>query len=230
MTVRLTVLLATWVSMAVWPMYAGVGWALNLTDKGNRVAQTSTDQSRDETILFFETESRVVRVFRRGSHLRMNVYNKTTEEIEANRLQAESISSDAELTIYRSSQAETQYFAAITIAGETALEIVSAEGTVALQEPGFNAVVGVPEGNTHFRGRYFPPGTAAIVISSRYANLRSQPALDSEVLGNAPRREVVDVVDRVGNPTDGFLWYQVTYNGILGWVRGDLLQPLQSLE
>jgi hypothetical protein len=36
---------------------------------------------------------------------------------------------------------------------------------------------------------------------------------------------VVEVIDRVGNPEDGFIWYQVTYQDTTGWVRGDLLQP-----
>jgi hypothetical protein len=49
--------------------------------------------------------------------------------------------------------------------------------------------------------------------------------LGSAIIGTAPRRAVVEVIDRVGNPEDGFIWYQVTYQDTTGWVRGDLLQP-----
>jgi hypothetical protein len=44
-------------------------------------------------------------------------------------------------------------------------------------------------------------------------------------VGIARRQAVVEVIDRIGNPADGFIWYQVTYQGATGWVRGDLLQP-----
>lgn len=179
-----------------------------------------------ETVLFFETESAAVRVLRRGSNLFMNLYNKSTGVVEANNLPAEIASNEQGQTIYRNTQGEVKRFASISLRGETNLEIVAADGEVILQEPGYNTVVGVPDEDTNFRGNSFPIGNAAIVISSRYANLRSHPALDSEVLGNAPRREIVEVIDRVGNLNDGFLWYQVTYNGVTGWVRGDLLQPI----
>ena len=178
-----------------------------------------------ETVLYFETDSMAVRIFRSGSDLFMNLYNKATDTVEVNGAPAEIVPSTRDQMVYKNSLGEADRFARINVQGETELEIVAPDGTVILQEPGFNAIVGVPSGDSNFQGNNFAPGTPAIVISREYANLRSEPRLGSEVLGSAKRREVVDVLDRVGNPEDGFIWYQVIYNGTMGWVRGDLLQP-----
>jgi hypothetical protein len=178
-----------------------------------------------ETVLFFETDSRAVRIFRRGSDLFMNLYNKATDRVEVRNTPAELVPSTEDQTVYKNSLGEAERFARITILNETELEIRGANGVLVLQEPGFNAVVGIPAGPTNFKGNNFAPGTGAIVLSAEAARLRAQPRLGSEILAAASRREIVDVIDRVGNPEDGFIWYQVIYQGTTGWVRGDLLQP-----
>jgi uncharacterized protein YgiM (DUF1202 family) len=185
-----------------------------------RLAQVGTV----ETMLYFETESRVVRIFRQGSELFMNLYNKATDVVEVNGVPAELVPSSRDQVVYKNSLGEAERFARINALGETELEIIAADGTVVLQEPGFNAVVGVPDGATDFQGNNVAPGNGAIVISREYANLRSEPRLGSDILGSANRREIVQVLERVGNPEDGYLWYRVVYNGTTGWVRGDLLQ------
>lgn len=178
-----------------------------------------------ETVLFFETDSAAVRVFRNGADLFMNLYNKATDVVELNGAPAEVVSGNQGQMVYLAT-GEADRFARINIQGDTELEIVAPDGAVILKEPGSNAVVGVPAGNTDFQGNNFAPGTGAIVLSREYANLRSEPRLGSEILGSADRREIVDVLDRVGNPEDGFIWYRVIYNGLTGWIRGDLLQPV----
>jgi hypothetical protein len=178
-----------------------------------------------ETVLYFETDSMAVRIFSNGSALFMNLYNRVTDMVEVNGAPAEMVSRTRDQTVYKNSRGEADRFARINIRGETDLEIVAPDGTVVLQEPGFNALVGIPDGETNFQGNNFAPGIGAIVISREYANLRSEPRLGSEILGSADRRETVDVLDRVGNPEDGYIWYRVIYDGITGWIRGDLLQP-----
>ncbi len=178
-----------------------------------------------ETVLFFETESMAVRIYRQGADLFMNLYNKRTNRVEVRGVPAELVPSTEDQTVYKNSLGEAERFARITIRNETELEIRGANGLLVLQEPGFNAVVGVPAGPTNFQGNNFAPGTGAIVLSAEAARLRAEPRLGSEILASANRREIVEVVDRVGNPEDGFIWYQVIYQGTKGWVRGDLLQP-----
>lgn len=178
-----------------------------------------------ETVLFFETASRAVRVYRSDADLFMNIYNKATDTVEVRNAPAELVPSTRDQTAYKTVRGEADRFARINVMGETELEIVAPNGTVVLKEPGFNAVVGVPSGSADFRGNNFAPGTPAIVLSAEAARLRSGPRLGSDIVGQAPRRAVVEVLDRVGNPVDNFIWYQVTYQGTTGWVRGDLLQP-----
>ena len=185
-----------------------------------QLAQASTV----ETVLYFETASRVVRVYRGGSSLLMNLYNKATDVVELRSAPTQLVPSTRDQTVYRAG-GEAQRFARINVQNETELEIVAANGTVLLQESGFNAVVGVPSGPSNFRGNNFAPGTPALVLSVEAARLRSGPRLGSTIVAAAPRRAVVDVLERVGNPEDGFIWYQVIYQGTTGWVRGDLLQP-----
>ena len=186
-----------------------------------RLAQAGTV----ETVLNFETESTAVRIYRSGSSLFMNLYNKATDVVEVRGGAAELVPSTRDQTVYTNTLGEAQRFVRINVQGETELEIVAADGTVVLQEPGFNTVVGVASGSSDFRGNNFAPGTPALVLSGEAARLRSSPRLGSTILASAPRRAVVEVIDRVGNPADSFIWYQVTYQGTTGWVRGDLLQP-----
>lgn len=184
------------------------------------IAQESTV----ETVLFFETQSAAVRVYRSGTNLFMNLYNKATDGVELRGAPAQLMPSTRDQTVYNAG-GEAERFARISVGGETELEIIAADGSVVLKEPGFNAVVGVSSGPSDFQGNNFAPGTPALVLSAESARLRMAPRLGSPIIGMAPRRAVVDVVDRVGNPDDGFIWYQVNYQGTTGWVRGDLLQP-----
>lgn len=177
-----------------------------------------------ETVLLFETESMVVRVYRSGTGLFMNLYNKATDAVELRAAPTQLMPSTRDQTVYKAG-GEAQRFARLNVAGETELEVLAADGSVVLKEPGFNTVVRVPLGSSDFRGNNFAPGTPAIVLSAEAARLRSAPRLGSTILGAAPRRAVVEVIDRGGNPDDGFIWYQVNYEGTTGWVRGDLLQP-----
>ncbi|MBW4482477.1 MAG: SH3 domain-containing protein [Tildeniella torsiva UHER 1998/13D] len=177
-----------------------------------------------ETVLLFETESMAVRVYRSGSSLFMNLYNKATDVVDLRAAPTQLVPSTRDQTVYKAG-GEAERFARINVLNETELEIIAANGSVVLKEPGFNTVVGVSSGSTDFRGNNFAPGTPAIVLSAEAARLRSAPRLGSTILGTAPRRAVVEVIDRGGNPNDGFIWYQVIYEGTTGWVRGDLLQP-----
>ncbi len=179
-----------------------------------------------ETVLFFETETLAVRIYRRDQGLFLNLYDKAINAVVVRDAPAELVASTRDQTVYKNSVGEAQRFARINVLNETELEIRGSDGSLVRREPGFNAVVGVPNGPTSFQGNNFAPGTGAVVISSRAARLRSHPRLGSDMVGEVNRREVVQVVDRVGNPEDGFLWYQVTYQGLRGWVRGDLLQPV----
>ncbi|MGB5972819.1 MAG: SH3 domain-containing protein [Nodosilinea sp.] len=178
-----------------------------------------------ETVLYFETASMAVRVYRSGTDLFMNLYNKAADVVEVNGAPAQVMPSTRDQTVYATTQGEAERFARINVQNETELDIAAADGSVVLQEPGFNTVVGVASGVSDFRGNNFAPGTPALVLSAEAARLRSAPRIGSTILSLAPRRAVVDVLDRVGNPADGFIWYQVIYQGTTGWVRGDLLQP-----
>ncbi len=180
-----------------------------------------------ETALFFETETMAVRVYRQGSNHLMNLYNKATDVVEARGIPVSIIPSHRDQIVYRADRGEAERIARINALNETELEIIAADGSLVLKEPGFNAVVGVPDGSTDFQGNNVAPGTGAIVLSAEAARLRSQPRLGSDIIGAASRREIVDVLDRVGNPDDGFIWYQVFHEGVTGWVRGDLLQSLR---
>ncbi len=179
---------------------------------------------RVETVLFFETASMAVRVYRSDGSLRMNLYNKATDVVELRDAPTQLLPNTGTQTVYQAG-GEAERFARLDALGNTELEIVAANGTVVLKEPGFNPVVGVPSGSADFRGNNFAPGTPALVLSAEAARLRSTPSLDGDILGLARRTAVVEVIDRVGNPLDNFIWYQVTYQGVTGWVRGDLLQP-----
>lgn len=182
-------------------------------------------ESTVETVLYFETSSMAVRIYRRGTDLFMNLYNRKTDVTEVSNAPAELVPNTQEQTVYKNSLGEVDRIARVSVLGESELEIVRPNGTVALKEPGSNTVVGVPSGATDFRGNNFVSGTSAVVISSRYAGLRQQPDSASGTITTVPRQSGVDVLDRVGNPRDGFIWYKVTYQGKTGWIRGDLLQP-----
>lgn len=179
-----------------------------------------------ETVLFFETENFAVRIFRRGEALFMNLYNKQTGFTEVRETPAELVPSTRNWTTYRNTFGEANRYAKVGLNGESELEIIdpSDESTL-VKESGYDTVVGVPNGETDFRGNNFAPGTGASITAPRYAELRQQPQPEADMIITIPRGDLVDVLDRVGNPADGFIWYQVLYNGSTGWVRGDTLTP-----
>jgi uncharacterized protein YgiM (DUF1202 family) len=209
------------------PTYAAQAQSPEIPVTAQTTQSLTAQAGMVETVLYFETESMAVRIFRNGPDLFMNLYDKETDVVQVNGTPAEIVPSSRDQMVYKNSLGEADRFARINVRGETELEIIAPDGTVVLQEPGFNARVAVPSGETNFEGNNFAPGTAAIVISREYANLRAEPRLGSDILGSAERRELVDVLDRIGNPEDGFIWYQVSYDDITGWIRGDLLQPTQ---
>lgn len=204
------------------PGLASVSRAAAVPETGSNTLLAQ--QSGVETVLYFETPSLAVRIYRRGTALFMNLYNRKTDTTEVRDTPAELVSSSQDGTVYTNSLGEVNRFARISVLGEAELEIVGPDDKVILQESGSNAVVGVPSGATDFRGNNFAPGLSARVLASRYANLRQQPDAASTTITTVPRQDVVDVLDRVGNPRDGFIWYKVSYQGKTGWVRGDLLQ------
>ena len=101
-----------------------------------RLAQADTI----ETVLLFETESRVVRVYRSGSSLLMNLYNKASNAVELRAAPTQLMPSTRDQTVYRAG-GEAQRIARINVSGETELEIIAANGSVVLKEPGSYTVV-----------------------------------------------------------------------------------------
>jgi len=179
-----------------------------------------------ETVLYFETASATVRVYRQGSALFFQLYNRTTGVMEVDGAPAELVLATPEQTVYRTTAGEVQRLAKINWQAATELEIVAADGSQVLREPGSQVRIGVPPGQTTFAGNTIAPGATAVVISGTAAYLRASPQIDSARRVAAPRLAVMAVEDRIGNPADGYLWYQVTYGDSTGWVRGDLLQPI----
>jgi hypothetical protein len=181
-----------------------------------------------ETVLFFETENFAVRIFRRGEALFMNLYNKQTGFTEVRETPAEQVPDTRNWITYRNSLGEVDRFAKLGLNGESQLEIVDpSTGRIIVQEAGYDTVVGVRDSEMDFAGNTFVPGTAATIIAPRYAELRQKPSPSADMLMTIPRGDVVDVLARVGNPEDGFIWYQVLYNSsTTGWIRGDALTPI----
>jgi hypothetical protein len=179
-----------------------------------------------ETALFFETDNFAVRIYRRGQDRFMNLYNKRTGITEVRDTPAQLIPEPGDAIAYYNLLGEVIRYARVNAAGESELEIVNpADNTTLIKERGYNTVVGVPNNSDGFMGNNFAPGTAATVTVPRYAELRLQPQPTADMIITIPRGELVDVLDRVGNLADGYIWYQVLYNGTTGWVRGDTLTP-----
>ncbi len=180
-----------------------------------------------ETVLFFETENFAVRVFRRGQPLFMNLFDKRTGITVVRDTPAELIPQPDGWISYRTTMGEMTRYAWLSGAGDTRLEIRNpSDDSIFIQENGFDAVVGVSNGQTGFQGNNFAPGTSAKVTAPRYAELRRKPSPTAEVVTTVPRGDRVDVLDRVGSLEDGFIWYQVSYNGTRGWIRSDTLMPI----
>ncbi len=95
-----------------------------------------------DTLLYFETDLRQVRVFDSGSAILMNVYNKMTQKTEVNRVAATKLPIDASLQeSYLATQDGRTYQASFVRRGSTQLRITdSATGRdIEAIESGFGA-------------------------------------------------------------------------------------------
>jgi hypothetical protein len=98
--------------------------------------------SLDDTLLFFETNSRQVRVFNEGAGIFMNVFNKITKVTEVSRGAATKLPADVSfMETYLTIRADRSYLAEFRRLGETQLRITqSATGQdIQLIESGFGA-------------------------------------------------------------------------------------------
>jgi hypothetical protein len=191
------------------------------------VAPAIAFESMPETVLFFETENYAVRIFRRGQALFMNLFDKNINAVVVRETPAELIPQPNDWISYRNTMGEATRYAWLSSTGESRLEVRDpVNDRVIIQEVGYDTVVGVPNSSSGFQGNNFAPGTSARVTAPRYTELRQKPSTDTATITTVPRGDLVDILDRVGNPRDGFIWYQVLYNGRTGWIRGDVLQPV----
>ncbi|NJL44897.1 MAG: hypothetical protein HC922_02365 [Leptolyngbyaceae cyanobacterium SM2_3_12] len=123
---RYSLLLTSLLVLAT-PVLGATGPALPSGDVSQEPVQLA-QEAITETVLFFETDSRAVRIFRRGSDLFMNLYNKTTDRVEVRNTPAELVPSTEDRTVYKNSLGEAERFARITVLNETELEIRGANG------------------------------------------------------------------------------------------------------
>ena len=108
-----------------------------------QVAQQSAD-----TLLYFETGTYVVRVYRRSGNPVLNVYNKYTDINEQNRVPvvvAPPQDSDDLWRTYTNQSDTVEYLARVSPTGETELEIYDVAAQTRRRESGFNATFGFPQ-------------------------------------------------------------------------------------
>lgn len=99
------------------------------------------------TLLRFETQHYLVRVFRENDHTYLNVYNKETGFTDQNRVPAVVASPDSgndNWRTYMNRQGDLEYRAKVNPQGQTELEIRIAGGPPTVGEPGFNASYSFP--------------------------------------------------------------------------------------
>ena len=99
------------------------------------------------TLLRFETQSYLVRVYREDGLTYLNVYNKETGFTDQNGVLAYLVEPDdetADWRIYANQQGDLEYRAMVNPEGDTALEIRLPDGPPAPLEPGFNATYSFP--------------------------------------------------------------------------------------
>jgi hypothetical protein len=79
----------------------------------------------------------------------------------------------------------------------------------------------VPASATPFQPVSIPPTAACAVASSQGAtiNVRSGPATTFPPVGQLPNSQTALVIGRLANNS----WYQVNYNGILGWISASVV-------
>lgn len=99
------------------------------------------------TLLRFETEHYLVRVYRQDGLTYLNVYNKETGYTDQNGVLAylvEPENDDDTWRTYANQQGDLEYRAMVNAQGDTALEIRLPDGPPAQPEYGFNAVYSFP--------------------------------------------------------------------------------------
>jgi hypothetical protein len=109
---------------------------------GQLLAQTDT-----VTLLRFETQHYLVRVFRRAEQTFLNVYNKETGFTDKNQVPAivaPPEDDEDNWRTYMNQQGDLEYRARVNPEGQTELEIRMAGGSPTQAEPGFNATYSFP--------------------------------------------------------------------------------------
>ena len=99
------------------------------------------------TLLRFETQHYLVRVFRENEQIYLNVYNKETGFTDQNQVPAVVVSPDSEADkwhTYVNEQGDLEYRAKVNPEGQTELEIRIAGGPPTVGESGFNATYSFP--------------------------------------------------------------------------------------
>ncbi|MEB3887182.1 SH3 domain-containing protein [Lyngbya sp. CCY1209] len=79
------------------------------------------------------------------------------------------------------------------------------------------------------RGADFYPRANAKVTANR-VNVRRRPTLNTGSIAKLTRGTKVDVIDRIDNEDDGYIWYKVIVpeSDRQGWIRGDLLRAIED--
>ncbi|MGF1457979.1 MAG: hypothetical protein ACFBSG_03035 [Leptolyngbyaceae cyanobacterium] len=113
---------------------------------GNALETVETDNS-SLTLLRFETQHYLVRVFRQEGLTYLNVYNKETGYTDLNSVLAYVVQSEGEADpwrVYANQQGDLEYRAMVNPEGDTALEIRLPDGPPAQPEYGFEATYSFP--------------------------------------------------------------------------------------
>jgi hypothetical protein len=100
-----------------------------------------------QTLLRFETQSYLVRVYQADTGVFLNVYNKETGFTDINSVPAKLLFSDSEPSgwlTYVNQRGDLYYYARVNPEGATELEIRIPNGPSAQPEPGFNASYSFP--------------------------------------------------------------------------------------
>ena len=194
----------------------------------------NTDQLL-ETILAFDTDDYAVRVYRQNGQLYMNLFDKRVAELLLQEAPATVVpSSGAGNTgqSYVNTEGEFQAFARIAQNRSTELEIRS-NGVLTYRADGYNTsgtmtALSVTPANEGYIGNDFSVPAQAR-ITGNIVNLRRQPSTSAAIVTTVPQCIIVNVVQRVRNDSDRYIWYQIEGTGqVEGWIRGDLLSVGQT--
>lgn len=84
-------------------------------------------------------------------------------------------------------------------------------------------------GSEELRGADFYPRANAKITSDR-VNVRRRPTLNTGSIAKLTRGTEVEVIDRIDNEDDGYIWYKIVVpeSDREGWIRGDLLREIES--